>query len=454
MHPEISDALRFPIITPAGRELLNAMRQDSSAPIWNWPNGEQLDADGLEEVRNFATRLQGHQGHDSQRPPWLGEFVDFCLEEVPFYRRRSPPGTSFQDIPSCSREDLATRIWEFVPDSQPLDQLIVFSSSGTTGHPAKMPTHPATAACGVPILEHVLETCGHQFPRGPRSLALSNIAAYRGAYTTAIVVSYLEEAGCVRVNLHGEAWRSIEDRRKYLDRWHAPVMLGDPLAFAALEQVALEHPPQVMLSSIAHLSDAFAQQLTARYGCPVIDLYALTEAGIVAMRTRRGHVVLPPDLYVEVLNEFDEPCPAGMRGEITLTGDRNPFGPLLRYRTGDFGELEWHDGRPLIVGLEGRPPVLFHTPSRVIHSMEVSRLLRQFPLVQYSLHQNSEGGFCFRYRGGVNREDLRLALMELLGKPASLGIERLTAPHAEQRKVYEYRSDFKLPVESDVNAVD
>jgi phenylacetate-CoA ligase len=293
------------------------------------------------------------------------------------------------------------------------------------------------------------ERDGYEFPRGPESMALSHIAAYRGAYTTAIVVAYLEEAGCIRINLRDEDWRQPGDCRRYLDRWHAPVMLGDPLAFAALEQVGLERAPQVMISSIMQLSDAFARTLTARYGCPVLDLYALTEAGIVAMRTEHGHVILPPDLYVEVLNEFDEPCAAGVRGEITLTGGRNPFGPLLRYRTGDFGSLEWHAGQRVIVGLEGRPPVLFSTDSgREVHSMEVSRLLRQFPLVQFQLHQNADGGFRFAYRGGVNAEDLQTVLRELLDKPRTLTIEKLTAPVGVRRKVYEYRSDVNksLPV--------
>ena len=173
-------------------------------------------------------------------------------------------------------------------------------------------------------------------------------------------------------------------------------MLGDPQAFAALEHIGIERPPQVLVSCIMHLSDALAAQLAARYGCPVIDLYALTEAGIVAVRSPHGHAILPHDLYVEILDEHDEPCPPGVRGEITLTGGRNPFLPLLRYRTGDFASLAWHDGRPTLVGLEGRRPVCFPSGDRIVHSMEVTRLLRKFPLAQYQLHQDEEGGFRFR----------------------------------------------------------
>jgi phenylacetate-CoA ligase len=360
VYPELSEAERFPLLTPAGRKLLCAMRQHPQAPLWNWPNGEQLDAAGLARVEQFAADLASQSAFGpAEPPPWLPAFVDFCLDDVPFYRRRSPPGTPLAAIPSCSREDLAPKVWDFVPDSVPLEELIVFSSSGTAGHPCQTPHHPASAACGIPLMEQAFAATGIKFPRGPEQMALTNIAAYRGAYTTAIVMAYLQEAGCIRVNLSPDAWRQPGDCRRYLDRWWAPVMLGDPQAFAALGGVGIERPPLAMISCIMHLSDALATQLSARYGCPVIDLYALTESGIVAVKTPHGRAILPHDLYVEILDEHDQSCPSGVRGEVTLTGGRNPYLPLLRYRTGILPRLAWHEGRPKLVDLEGRQPLCF-----------------------------------------------------------------------------------------------
>ena len=234
-YPEISEDERFPIISPAGRRLLHRMRQHPHAPIWNWPNGEQLDQAGLASVQEFAAALHGQRPSPTNgAPAWVSELVDFCLEDVPFYRRRSPPGTPFQSIPSCSREDLAPRVWEFVPDRESLDQLIVFSSSGTTGHPSRLPSHPATAACGVPLIEYALARYGIAFPRGADSVGLTNIAAYQDAFTTAIVVSYLQESGCVRVNLHPSAWRSPEDCAKYLNGVAVSHLAGRPHRFCGL----------------------------------------------------------------------------------------------------------------------------------------------------------------------------------------------------------------------------
>lgn len=468
MYPELSQREQFPMLTPAGEKLLHRMRQHPHAPIWNWPNGEQLNEAGLATVQAFAKRQRQAQGAFEKgaesfaesatqrktpdgsptRPAWLDELTSFCIEDVPFYRRRiqqqglGVAQVRFENLPSCDREDLAPCVWDFVPDSQPLDELIVFSTSGTTGHPARMLSHPATAACGIPMIESALARVGVAFPRGPERVALTNVAAYRGAYTTAIVVAYLKEAGCVRVNLHPSAWRNEADCALYINHWQAPIWLGDPLAFASLEQLDIGHAPQAILSSIMRLSPAYENHLSRRYGCPVLDLYAMTEVGILAVRTERGHEILPHDVHVEILGDDDEPVPEGVRGEVTVSSGRNPFMPLLRYRTGDFASLARHDGRVYLVELEGRTPVLFPLASgHLVHSMEVTRLMRLHPLLQYRLHQDAEGRFHFGYRGLADIGSLRRQLDDLLEHPETLIIEELSESGRSSQKVCEYRSE-------------
>jgi hypothetical protein len=95
--------------------------------------------------------------------------------------------------------------------------------------------------------------------------------------------------------------------------------------------------------------------------------------------------------------------------------------------------------------LEGREPVVFPiSGDRVVASMEVTRLLRTFPLVQYQLHQDADGGFRFGYRGGADADELRMALFDLLGKPQLLVIEKLDSTAPAKRKFPMYHSDRPL----------
>lgn len=452
MYPELSEAERFPMLTPSGRKLLYAMRQHPHAPLWNWPNGEQLDQQGLETVSAFARSLQQSKAWNNERPPdWLEDHIAFCQSTVPFYRRRARLGEAFQEIPTCSRSDLAPKPWDFVPDTAPLDQVIVFSSSGTTGHPTRTPHHPASAASGIPLLEHALRTrLGIELLRGTDHVAITNVAAYPGAFTTAIVVAFLQEAGCVRVNLDPSAWRNASDCERFINHWKAPIWLGDPIAFGAMQRLSLDHRPQAILSSIMHMTEGFQRKLESDFGCPVLDLYAMTEAGIIAVRNEHGHQVLPNDLHVEVLAPDGSTCPLGVRGEITLTGGRNPFLPLLRYRTSDFAALQIIDGERILVGLEGRAPIEYPTRSgRIIHSMQVTRIMRQFPVFHYQLKpppgieitspidplppnthgdtkaaqrfdEKSQKGYVMEYRGDIDTDQLRQALSDLFGEPVAV----------------------------------
>lgn len=432
MYPELTEEQRFPILSPEGRKLLYRMRQHPHAPLWNWPNGEQLDAVGLEKVFDFQKRLFSQPRFESLDPPdWLDSFVQNCLSQVPFYRQRSPHGTRFEHIPTFRRADLAPRVWDFVPDNQPLDQLITFSSSGTTGYPTRTPHHPFSSACGVPLIEYALsELHSIRFPRNPEQVAITNIAAYPGAFTTAIVVSYLHEAGCIRVNLDQSAWKAPQDRSAYINHWQAPVWLGDPVALGAIESLDIDHQPKAIVSSIMQLTDAYSSHLSQRYGCPVVDLYAMTEAGIIAAGTPSGHRILPHDLHVEILNADDTPCPPNTTGEIVLTGGRNPFLPLLRYRTGDFGSLSLIDGHRFIVGLSGRTPVDYRSSSgERIHSMQLNHLIRRHCVQRYQMKPQIDGTYRLEIQGNVDQASLLTEVEELFGSNVQVIFEpKVSAP--------------------------
>ena len=148
--------------------------------------------------------------------------------------------------------------------------------------------------------------------------------------------------------------------------------------------------------------------------------------------------MIDPDVYVEVVDEDDQPCPPGARGEVSLTGGRKPFLPLLRYRTGDFASLEREDGRTFLVGLEGRRPVVYRgADGRAIPSLEVARALRPYPLVQFGLHQAADGWLRFRYRGGADLRAIEGVLTGLFGR-VGVHFEALGEARVGEGKVVPY----------------
>jgi phenylacetate-CoA ligase len=156
-------------------------------------------------------------------------------------------------------------------------------------------------------------------------------------FTYVSVTPAMDESGFAKINLHPADWRDPDDRARYLDALRPEVIAGDPISFAELLRLPVQARPRAMLCTSMALAPALRGALEERFGCPVLDLYSMNEAGPVAVLDERagGHVLLQPRMFVEVLDADGQPAPAGERGEVTLTGGFNFCLPLLRYRTGD-----------------------------------------------------------------------------------------------------------------------
>lgn len=458
---------RFPLITEQGHRLLRRLEEHPHAPRYTHRGYNRLTAEGLRRVRAFADELKtappGWQ--HGEVPAWLAELVEHCYREVLLYRRHGPPPANFFDAPTAARSDLNREPWAFVPDSQSLDDLIIYNTSGTTGHPLDILTHPDTLALYIPLLQAALAAHNISLQGGPERIAIALVCFQKRTYTYAAVSAALDQAGFVKVNLSSDEWRDPGDRARFLDDLQAEVYTGDPISFVELAKLPLAARPKALVSTAMTLTPGLRQSLEDHFGCPVLDVYSMNEAGPIGVAAPRGgqhanvlagavstrqraapskavesYTLLQPRLYVEILNGDGTPCEPGRRGEVTLSGGFNPFLPLLRYRTGDFAALEFRGRQPILIGLEGRPPVTFRAADgRPINNVDVSIALRPFAIAQFNLHQFAGGSLRLRLRPpGPEREAIRQALLGLFGAGQQLAIEELPA----EDKLIQYTSDL------------
>ena len=88
------------------------------------------------------------------------------------------------------------------------------------------------------------------------------------------------------------------------------------MAFSHLAELPVTIRPKALLSSAMTLLDGLRDELEARFGCPVFDVYGLNEAGPVAASAANGagHVLVQPALYVEILDDDGRPVAARRAG--------------------------------------------------------------------------------------------------------------------------------------------
>lgn len=395
--PVLTESERRPLLDARGRALLHELLEHPDAPRYNHTCGDRLTAAGLAAARAFdhevATAVPWAPGRP---PPWVAGFVERCVRSVPIYRRDGRVPARLDDLPTVGRDDLVREYWSFVPDDHPLDEMVVYTTTGTTdGRVAYIPSTPVAATGYVSMLRAALATRGLTLDGGSGRTAVALVCWQRSTYTYVSTSTLLDQAAVVKLNLNPDEWPSPDSVVRFLDHLDPEVLTGDPVAFARLAELPVSVRPTALLSSALALLPGLRDALEARFGCPVIDVYGMNEAGPIAAATPDGtaHVLLQPRLYVEILDPAGRPVAPGERGEITLTGGFNPALPLLRYRTGDHAALtaDGAGGWPRLVGLEGRAPVpLARADGGAVNTIDVSVALRPFPLARYRLHQRRD----------------------------------------------------------------
>ncbi len=408
----LTDEERWPLLTPAAEAMLTGLRTHPAAPKYNHACGDRLTATALDRLRAYRSRLA--EGFPS--PDWVAPLIERVYATVPKYRGLPVP-TTLAEVPTTDRHDLLSRVESRVPDDADLSELIVYRTSGSRGPAATVPMTPEFCALDLPVVQHVLSALGVPLRGGPSRVSLVNVYHQPVAYQFASVSTYLDGAGVLKVNLHESGWRDPADRVSFLDACAPELYTGNPVSLAELASLPLGTRPAAVLSGAMALGSGLRARLAERFGCPVVDLYGITEAGLVAWRPDDGpHRLLPRQLHVEILSPEGSPCAEGERGEITVTCGENPLLPLLRYRTGDHASLSYVDGEPVLVDLEGRDPVRYRSATGTwVNSIELTHVLSPLGLTAWQLHQNADGTVAVEIHGEGDPEAVASAVRALLG---------------------------------------
>ncbi|MEW6363588.1 MAG: hypothetical protein AB1714_02995 [Acidobacteriota bacterium] len=451
---------RNPLITEAGYGLLKSIQQHPDAPYWSYVVGDRVRVEDLPLVEAYRRALFEQRPGGSPAPsPQILDWVRAMRSRARMFRRHIPEGMNLERdwafVPTMAREDIATRIEDIVPWDEDISRMIVYDTSGTTGHAIVVPYHPRTMAQNHPLIEYALEQHGVRPHFGPDGVACFNVGAQATTVVFANVFSVWNQAGFAKVNLHPRGWRDVENARRFFSILAPQFLTGDPMGFAELMRWKIPIRPAAMVSTAVALGSSLKSRLEAHFRCPVIDYYSTTETGPVACSDPggRGLVVFPPDVFVEVVDADGYPA---ARGEITVTGGRNPYLPLLRYRTGDFARMSFEEnaeGRVTarLLDLEAREAVMFRaTDGSPICPVDIGRIIREYPIVQHEFVQRADGSCDLALRpvpgGSVDTETLAGRLAALFGvmSPIDIRLDPALGERMASGKVQPFRSELAV----------
>nr|MDO8086679.1 hypothetical protein [Candidatus Sigynarchaeum springense] len=470
---------------PAKKDLIASLKESQYSPRFNYEASDMLGPAFMGEVREFEANLKELRQKPAERRSFFARklrgmlaqaskaILDYmCLDTLKVDLAALDDDDVLgllERVPFSKREDLAQRPWRHVPVDLPLDDMIVYRTAGTTAEPMAVPSHPVATGCYSPMLIEAMARWGIDPKFSPDGVGIALIGFQAKSVTLATRLQPLNNSGFVKINVMESEWRDPLDPYRYVLEITPRVLTGDPFSFSQLAHLgdmliergeAREHlHPAALITTAVALKDAIRKHLSAKFGAPVIDLYSLTESGPISYGCKAGHGyhVLPHDIHLEAVDKEGRLVKPGELGEIVVTGGRNAYFPLIRYRTGDWGRIdasedcECGDKMPRILDLEGRQPVLYHTTEgKWVNNRDITAVLQGFPVTRFTFHQDSRGAFVLVARlapfdEDTTDENLHDALLPVLGRSAKLSVKIDPAlGDRDVGKVIPFTTDYPL----------
>ncbi|HMW05711.1 MAG TPA: hypothetical protein PK079_05905 [Leptospiraceae bacterium] len=392
---------RLPLIQEENLPLLYKLKEHEHAPNWNYTCGDRLTKEDVIQINHFAERLRRERDKIQKDVPeevlsWILDLKEFVLifkENI----KNLDIKKDFEKIRCMSREDIAKGLENIIPTNVSLDRLIVNSTSGTTGHPIITPNHPVAIGAYTPLLLYALEKHKVKPVFTKDNVGCMLVCAQKETAVYSTIVPMLNGTGFAKINLDESSWKTKESCQAYIEEFSPEILTGDPFSFAELINIQFNnYNPKAIVSTSMEMSPSLRKKLEDRFKVPVIDYYSLNETGPIAyscpIHSEEFHI-LPTDIFIEITDLNGNRLSEDTSGDITITGGRNPYIPLLRYKTGDRAKIKWNqcecgESTPRLYDLETRKQVLFYNKDHVrINPIDITRILKRYPILQYEFKQ-------------------------------------------------------------------
>ena len=350
-----------------------------------------------------------------------------CLFKSPYYRQiLRASGLSPRDLRSVDdltyfpmlERNILGQYWRKIPvideDSPSFQDAALVRSSGSTGAPIQIVRDGYDLVHMWTMLRYWATVADVSLPPAPVVVLLCELPSgleYHSRLPT----------------LGGGTLYRISTRQprplKRLLRADPDVLFSDPAGLHWLLGHSDIPSPLITLSSAQYLAPTTGRQITQRLGAPVINYYSSSETGPIAWECLccpgKFHVLLP-DVWVE-----------SVESELVVTRLRPSLVPLLRYRMGDAGQVDFdrcdcgYRGYT-ITGFSGRRACHFIRPDGdKMDAWKFARLFKHRALDGFRLIQIDESEFRLKIvqSAGAKDDEERLH-KELMASLQRLGWQR------------------------------
>lgn len=363
--------------------------KDKSARLSHWRELEKQQWWSRSTIETLQwQRLCALVAHAGDHSPYYRDLFDQCG----FNSGNIASDEVFRQIPITTKADIRNNTDSFISDTHAKESLVTAKTGGSTG---------------VSLNLYFDERC--QERRNAAQLLADRWAGWDMGMKKAAVWGNPPVPVSIKQKLrHHLLDRTIyldtmdlnnESMSAFIDLWRAEkpgAVFGHAhsiyiFAKHLLEEGIKDLRPKAIVATSMMLLDHERKIIESAFECAVTNRYGCEEVGLIACEceSHNGMHLNLLHVYVEFLDENNQPVKPGEPGKIVITDLNNFAMPLIRYRVEDVGVPSKRDcacgrGLPLMERLEGRVADFLVKPGggRVAGISLVERTLTKVPGVE------------------------------------------------------------------------
>ncbi|KGO81342.1 AMP-binding protein [Flavobacterium cauense R2A-7] len=293
------------------------------------------------------------------------EIVNFHLKNNPFYRKLIGKNSveNWNDLPVLTKKELQQPLTNRLSDGYSQKNVFVNKTSGSSGDPFVFAKDKQAHALTWASILHRFGWYGIDFNTsyqarfygipldfiGYRKERLKDFLGHRYRFP----IFDLSDAFLEKVLKH---FRS--KKFDYINGYTSSIVLF--AKFLQTKNIILKEicpTLKVCMVTSEMLFDDDKTLLKTQFGIPIVNEYGASELDLIAFQNPNGEwQVNSETLFLEILDENNQPVPNGQEGRIVITSLYNKAHPFIRYDIGDIGILDERSTpkKPILKKLIGR----------------------------------------------------------------------------------------------------
>lgn len=334
----------------------------------------------------------------------LREVLVNATKEVPFYKNIKLTGDDpvkwLTQFPVLTKSNLRNDNLDLISEKHSISNLIKYSSSGSSGIQSSVYMNKEEQSILRGVLTHWWEWSGYKIGE---PIVQTGMTIKRGVLKSLkdlFFRTYYLNAFSLSEN---QLETLCEKLRKRPDCYF---LSGYASSLNVIAEYVLEKKYDIQLKSVISLGDKlfnhYRNNIVKAFKCKVYDTYGSNEGLMIAAQKDLDYLyILSPHVFIEIVDEYNNPVPEGEMGNVLVTRLDGFSMPLIRYKLGDLGILlpkdkypkEREFNYPLLQQIVGRETDVVKLPSGkklIVHSFtgifEFFEEIKQFRVIQKEIN--------------------------------------------------------------------